>query len=74
MLTWKGRRIGWISFREQLELLRDVIRRCLGEPTKPIDQTMDSVLDGDGGMAVALRELPAGEALDFGFDQYPTFG
>ena len=54
---WTGRRIGWISFREQLELLRDVIRRCLGKPTKPIDQAMDSVLDGYGGMEIGRAHV-----------------
>jgi hypothetical protein len=63
----------YLSFREQFQLLRDVVRWFLGEAAEPVDQALDSVLDGDGGLAVAPREFLAGDTFDFGLGQQLAF-
>jgi hypothetical protein len=45
----------------------------LCEPAEPVEQSLDSVLDGYRGMAVAAGQFLAGDALDFELNQETAF-
>ena len=59
-----------MSLRKEFQLLRNFVQLFPSESTKPVDQALDSMLQGKRGAAISPGEFLAGDTFDLGLSQY----